>query len=724
MTKQKLHPEFDWQRWTGEESDLTSLGRLKPARMLFDMLLIREFEEGVLSLLRDGCVWGPVHSSIGQEAVAAGVIGALEKQDAIVGSHRAHHQFLSKVLNSVLDEAWDPRRDDVPHEADEAVMKTLAEIMGPRMGYCGGRGGSMHLRSPEAGVLGTNAIVGGGIPLATGAAFARKYRRNSAIVVCFFGDGAANQGSFHESCNLAGLWNLPIIYVIENNSYAVATHVRDSCAVETLSLRAASYSMTARIVEGHDVAALYAATQEAAEDLRNGGKPSIIEVMCYRHLHHGGDQPGSAYGYRDKQEEQLQLAKDAATRFPPLLITAGLIGEKDVERIRSTARECVRRAIRHCTIGSSPAKVRDDLWPEAGTASSHVRSNQMELASLPYQERSSVSSVKTVSYVKAISMVTGRWLEKDERVFVLGEEVANLGGGAYGATRGLLEEYAERIYGTPISECGFVGLAFGAAASGLRPIVELMFPDFSLVAADQLFNQIGKARHMFGGTVDLPLVVRTRIAIGCGYGGQHSMDPVGLFSLFPGWRIVAPGNAYDYIGLFNTAMHSLDPVLIMEHHSLYGQESEVPSDSVDYCLPLGQACVVEGGRDITVVAYGAMVGRLMALTPELRDQGVSPEIIDLRTVDSLGIDYHTIGESVRKTGAVVVVEEAPPSQGIAARIEAQITERFFDDLDGPPAVINSLDVPPSVSRVLEAAVILGDKEISQDIREIAQRRRR
>ncbi len=721
MKRQELHPDFDWQKWTGEEQDLKSIGPLKASRILFDMLLIRQFEETLLSLQKEGCVWGPVHSSIGQEAAAAAVVGALKKEDKITGSHRAHHQFISKAVNYVLEESWDPIEDDIPGIACEVVTNVLAEIMGLAPGCCGGRGGSMHLRCKEAGVLGTNAIVGGGIPLATGAAFAEKYNQTGNIVVCFFGDGAVNQGAFHESCNLAGLWKLPIIYLIENNAYAVATHVKDSSAVENLSLRAVSYGMKGRVVEGHDVSGMYLAVEEASRDLRNGGAPYIIEVKCYRHMHHGGDQPGSAYGYRDKREEEQQRAKDAVSRFPLLLTDTGVIEEKDVDRIRSMTKECVERAVDFCTLDETPRKVRSHLWPSACTVESGMRSDGAELAEIIYSEKGDFSELREISFVEAISIATGRWLEKDAGVFVLGEEVANFGGGAYGATKGLPDRFPGRLYNTPFSECGFVGLAYGAAALELHPVVELMFPDFSLVAADQLFNQIGKARYMFGGTFDLPIVVRTRIAIGCGYGGQHSMDPAALFSIFPGWRIVAPSNAYDYIGLFNTAMQSNDPVLIMEHHSLYNKMFLIPAGSTDYFLPFGKASVVCDGKDVTVVAYGAMVGRLKDLSRELQDDNVSAEIIDLRTVDPPGIDYETIGESVKKTGTVVIVEEAPTSQGIGARIAAQITEKFFDYLDAPPVCINSLDVPLPVSRILESAIILSDEKILEIIRAVSSR---
>jgi 2-oxoisovalerate dehydrogenase E1 component len=305
------------------------------------------------------------------------------------------------------------------------------------------------------------------------------------------------------------------------------------------------------------------------------------------------------------------------------------------------------------------------LWPDPDTVCFHVRSEGVELSDLRFREPESFRDFQRIAYSDAIAAVTGRWLARTTDTLLFGEEVANFGGGAYGATKGLPSKFPRQIINTPISEAGFVGLACGTALCGLPTIVELMYPDFALVAADQLLNQIGKLRHMYGGAVGHPIVVRTRIATGTGFGGQHSMDPGGLFSLFSGWRIVAPSNAFDYVGLFNTAMHSLDPVLVLEHHSLYRVQFELPTGDPDYCIPFGKARVVDAGDDVTVLCYSSMVGRIRSLRDALAGKGVSTEIVDLRTLDAPSVDFQTIGRSLDKTGAVVVVEEAAAGQGIS-----------------------------------------------------------
>ena len=724
MREERLIADFDWRRIESADEDIKGFDRTCALRILFLSFLIHDFEERLLGLKNSGCVWGPVHSSIGQETLAAAAITALRPGDLISGSHRAHHQFLAKSWLHCAGEGWEPLAEPVPAACAEVVERTLAEIMGLRTGYCGGRGGSMHLRNSEAGIIGTNAIVGGGIPLATGAAYAQRYLETGKVVVCFFGDGAVNQGAFHEACNLAGLWKLPIVYFIENNLYAVATSAGDSCAVEKLSQRAAAYAMNARIVDGNDPVAVYSTVRDAVAGMRTGeSRPCMIEARCYRHFHHAGDQPGSAFGYRDKEEEDEWLRKDALVIYPAALLRLGLVSAGEAESLRKAAQDCVGRAIDACTVmGASGPLVRPELWPDISGLAVGVRSDGAELEVLPYREAADYREMRELTYVQAIAAVTGRWMERDDTVIEFGEEVANFGGGAYGATKGLPQKYPRRVVNTPISEAGFVGLACGTAMSGMKPIVEIMFPDFSLVAADQLFNQIGKARHMYGGTTELPIVVRARIAIGCGYGGQHSMDPIGLFALFPGWRIVAPGNAFDYIGLFNTAMASTDPVLILEHHSLYGAKSPVPVQDLDYCIPFGKSKLLRDGGDVTVVSYGAMAGRVAGLVDKLAEQGLTADIIDLRTLDLPCLDYAAIDRSLRKTGVLVLVEEAGSSMSIGPRIVADIVVRSFDFLDGPPLCLGSKDVPNSVSKVLEEAAIIGDTEIVDGIVRAARRK--
>ena len=726
MKRTPIDGSFRWERWASEAADAERLDRRQAARLLFDTLAINRFEHALLELKNAGAVWGPVHTSVGQEATASAAVAALRPSDKVAATYRAHHQFLAKVLQAQAPSGWDPASGELPPAAQEVFYRTMAEIMGLAPGYCGGRGGSMHLRHDESGFLGSNAIVGGGVPLAAGAAYAEKFAGAGNVVICYVGDGAVNQGAFHEACNLAGLWSLPLIVFVENNRYAVATRVQDACAVERLSQRAAAYAMDGYLVDGDDAVAIYGLVRDVAERLRAGGPPAIIECECYRRYHHAGDAPGSAFRYRTKEEEERYAGTEVTRVLPRVLTAAGLLDPAAATAIDALAERAVQEARAACTEAGDPPRVRESLWPDPATAGDGMRSGGGELAGLRFVDRSEPlpdgGQLAPMRYSDAIAAVTGRWLERDANAIVFGEEVANLGGGAYGATKGLAERFPDRVINTPISEGGFSGLGFGAAMLGMRVVVEIMFADFALVAADQLFNQLSKARHMYGDTTDLPIVVRSRIGTGLGYGAQHSMDPVGLYGMFPGFRIIAPADAFDYVGLFNTAMQSLDPVVILEHNALYTQRSPAPAGDLDYAIPFGAARTVQAGDQVTVLSYGGMAGRCAAVAAALAADGVSVELLDLRCLDRLSIDYDAIGASLAKTGALVIVEEAARSQGIGPALAAEITARCFDDLDGPVACVTSMDISTPVSRRLELAALVSDRQIDAAVRAVAERR--
>ncbi len=718
MLQEKLNFHFDWQKWKSENSDLKVVSPSLAGRIIFNMFIVNEFENVLLDLEKEGLIRGPIHSSIGQEAIAAATIAALEKSDQINGTHRAHHLFLAKSMQYVLPDAWNPIEQDLPEAGYEVLRRTFAEIMGLAPGYCGGHGGSMHLRHGEAGFFGSNAVVGGGIPIATGVAFAQKYKKNQNLVISFLGDGATNQGTFHEACNLAAIWDLPIIFFIENNLYAEATTVENACGVKELSQRASAYGMDGYMVDGYDILAIY----QLIKHIKAKRKPCIIEAKTYRHYDHTGKVWGSEVGYRSREEEEEWLGKDAISRFPDLLLEVGILTATEISRIKDIAISSVAKALDFCLTDETPRKIRSQLWPKPETVYNGLRSNGDEWQAIAFREREQFSDFGNILYTEAIATAITHWFQKSQDVFFIGEEVGSPGSILHSANPEFSQKYANQIFNTPISEAGFVGLSCGAAMSKLRPIVEIMYSNFSLVAADQLFAQIGKSRYLYGNTVDLPIVVRTKVTLGFGMGEHHSMNPVGLFALFPGWRIVVPSNAFDYIGLFNYAMQSLDPVLIVEFKSLYEQEFPVPDADLDYFIPLGKARIAEIGEDITIITYGSMVGRCQDLTKILATDGISVEIIDLRSLDFPSIDYDTIGKSLKKTRAVVIVEEAAASQGICKTIAANITEKFFSCLQSPVICITGKDVNP-VSPALEALTNIQNREILEVVTSVAKRKK-
>jgi 2-oxoisovalerate dehydrogenase E1 component len=718
------------RRFEVGEKDYLAVPKREHLRMLELVYLIRAFENTLLDLKDADALNGPVHTSVGQEAVAAGCGLALRRTDIIGSTHRAHHHFLGKVLPYCYPDGYDPSAAGFSEEMETAVERTMSEIMGLKKGWCGGRGGSMHLRHPEAGVVGTNAIVGGGIALTTGAGWAQKILKTGNVAVAFLGDGAVNQGILLESANLAKLWRIPVTFFIENNLYAVGTGTNVSSSTEDLAQRGLGFGMDGLIVDGMDPLAVYLLMRDIREAQSKGGGPRFVEAKTYRYYHHAGRLAGSKLGYRSCDEEDSWLCRDPHGAYPRKLKTLGLLTEEEDAALGEKVRNVVARTVEKVTEKKDGVfRVPERLWPDPSsvshgvpdpaTVSRGVQSQAGVDGSLRYSEREDFTEFTSLTFVNVMSQVAARNMERDPSVVVLGEEVANLGGGAYNATRFPLKAFPERVINTPISEAGFTGIAFGAALSGVKPIVEIMFPDFALVAADQLFNQIAKLKYLYGGNVEVPLVVRTRIAMGLGYGAQHSSDPGGLFAMFRGWRIVAPSNPFDYIGLFNTAMRAADPVLVVEHHSLYKEKGEVPLGNMDYFIPFGKARRFREGSQVTVVTYLRGAALIDAVADDLTRSGVGVDAIDLRCLDYASIDYESIGSSLAKTGLLVVLEEAPLSMGIGARVACEAQERFWKLLRGPVCTINSLDYPLPVSKRMEEVVLLNARKVRERLLAVA-----
>lgn len=712
-----LTPAAPWQEIRSTAKDWDAAGADVLLRMHRDLHLIRAFEETVLQLHGEGLVHGPAHCSIGQDGGAVAAMSLLRPGDQTTGSHRGHHQFLAKSLR-YADPGDDPLAVPVTPPIQALLQKTLAEIMGLSQGFCKGRGGSMHLRWQEAGALGTNAIVGGGVPPATGVAWALKRQGKGDAVFTFFGDGAVNIGAVPESMNLAALWDLPICFFIENNGYAVSTTVAEETRETRLSSRGAAYGIPAFRVDGMDPLAVRLAVAKALAILRAGKGPVIVEAELYRFFHHGGGIAGSAFGYRSKEEEAAWLKRDPLLRIRGEMAARGWLDEAGDSALRAAAQKAMEQAAGALTENDGNSRrIVESLWPEPEFRDMGLRGDLSEFDGVRFEELETASGpVETVKFIDVVSKVMDRRMGSDERIFVMGEDVHRLKGGTNGATRGLADKYPDRIIGTPISEQGFSGLAGGVAMEGhYRPVIELMYADFTLVAADQLFNQIAKARHMFGGDIPMPLVARTKVAIGDGYGSQHSMDPAGLYAMWPGWRIVAPSTPFDYVGLMNSALLCEDPVLMIESTGLYTTDGPGPVEDFDYYIPLGKAKVVRPGSAFTVLTYLAMTGKAIAAAEEM---GIDAEIVDLRSLDRAGLDWETIGESVRKTNNVVVLEQGPLTTSYGAMLTDELQLRFFDWLDQPVKRIHGGESSPSVSKALERAAFVDIEEIRKGYAEI------
>jgi len=728
MTAQKqLRPAVPWVRITPTEQDWDAADPALLTAMLGQLTLIRAFEEYVLELAKAGLIHGPAHSSIGQEGGAVGSVIGLTSQDTVNGSHRGHHQFLAKTLGHVEPKGIDPRQD-VSDAVRTVLLRSLAEVCGLERGFSHGRGGSMHLQWNEAGAIGTNAIVGGGVPLAAGSAWAHRQAGTDAVAVTYFGDGAINIGSTLETFNLAAAWKLPLCFFVENNRYAVSTNVEEATGESRLSARGPGFGIASWQVDGMDPLAVHLTMRAALEWMRTGRGPTLIEAEVYRYFHQNGPFPGSAFGYRTKAEEKRWRDRDPIKQLAGHLDRRGILTTAEtnaaVKRAGALMAE-LGAVLLEPLPGGRPGqqRIKPAEWPDPSFANVGVRGDLSEFADARFADRdaradSFTGEIADQKFIDAVAAVMNRRMETDPTVVVMGEDVHRLAGGTNGATRGLKEKFPDRVLGTPISENSFAGTGGGIALDGrFKPVVEFMYADFMWVAADQLFNQIGKARHMFGGSGAVPFVLRSKVAMGTGYGSQHSMDPAGIMATSAGWRIVAPTPPFDYVGLLNSALRCQDPVVVLEHVDLYASSGEGPVDDLDYCIPVGKAAVRRPGDQVTVLTYLAMTGCVLRAVESLGT--VDAEVIDLRWLDRASVDWDTIGESVRKTGTVLIAEQGASGTSYGAWLADELHRRFFDWLDHPVQRLTGGEASPSISKVLERAAIAAEEEVTAKLVEIA-----
>ncbi len=573
----------------------------------------------------------------------------------------------------------------------------------------------MHLQWFEAGALGTNAIVGGGAPFATGNAWAQKHSGTTDLTINYFGDGASQIGSVLESMNLAAAWKLPVVFFIENNLYGVSTHVSEVTADTRLSVRGQGFGIPSWRVDGMDPLAVHLAMTEVAEHLRAGRGPAVVEAEVYRFFHQNGPYPGSAFGYRTKEEEASWRERDPLLRIAAEMRHLGLVNDEEVASVRAQAQDAMRAAVGELLEpdpeSEGKRRIRPSLWPDPEFVDVGVRGDASELADARTLDPVTDAPPMTPSkFVDAVAAVMGRRMEQDERIVVLGEDVHRLSGGTNGATKGLAARFPDRVLGTPISENAFAGLGGGLALDGrFRPVVEFMYPDFMWVAADQVFNQIGKARHMFGGVNPVPLVLRTKVAMGSGYGSQHLMDPAGIFATSPGWRICAPSTAADYVGLMNTALALDDPVLVIEHVDLYGRAGRDPRRRPRLPAALrqgGPPARGEGRDDHQLPVDGAPLPRSgrsdRAGCRRDRPALARPRVAGLGDASSA---------SVQKTNAVLIVEQGARGTSYGGWLADEIQRRLFDWLDQPVQRVTGSEAGPSISKVLERAAIARTEEV-------------
>ncbi len=641
------------------------------------MLLIRRCEERLARSHQRGLIHGACHTYVGQEAIATGVCAHLRTEDVVFSTHRGHGHALAKGVP--------PRQ-------------LIAELYGRESGCSHGRGGSMHLFSPEVGMMGTSGIVGPCILQAAGAGYSFKLLKKDNVAVAFFGDGAVNNGAFHEGLNMAGVWKLPVLFVCENNQYATEVPFQYSAGNAAVASRAGCYGLPGVEVDGNDVTEVHRVAGEAVRRARSGGGATLLECVTYRTRPHAegmGD-----FTYRTREEVEEWKKRCPLVRLRPLLLEAG-VDEDELKALEAEIETQVEEAHQFAEKSAEPD-------PKTATDNVYAEPARPAPAAPP------ASAGREISFMQATLEALTSEMARNAKIFVMGEGIGKRGGN-FRSTVGLYELYGpERLCDTPISERGFVGLGCGAAMTGTRPVIDFMFADFVLDSVGEIVNQIAKMQYMSSGRLKMPILLRGCVGIGHSAATHHSGNYYPMYAHFPGLRVAVPSTPYDAKGLLQYALNCDDPVIFLEHREVMGLKGPVPAE--DYEIPFGRAAVVREGRNVTVVALALMVHHSLKACETLEKEGVSVELIDPRTVAPL--DVETIARSVARTGRLLIVDEAFAPYGIGAEIAAQLADRGFDDLDAPIRRLNGAHTPTPYSPSLEAAVVPNPASIAQAVRDL------
>jgi len=654
------------------------LSRNHTLALLQQMLRIRRFEERCVELYTQEKIRGFLHVCIGEEAVGTGVMHNLRDDEALVSTYREHGHALLKRI---------------------PMGRVMAEMYGKRAGCSLGRGGSMHLFDADARFYGGNAIVAGGLPLAVGLALADRLQGIDRATVCFLGDGAAAEGAFYESLNLAALWKLPVLFVCENNQYAMGTPIAVAHAETAIHRKAEAIGVPAQHVDGMSVIRVEAAARCALDSIRNGEGPQFLECDTYRFRAHSMFDPQL---YRHQSEVEEWKKRDPIDRLGKWMSEAGLLSPDQRQDLEADIAQEVEDAVNF-----------------AEAAEWEPESDLLEYVSAPLPDPmppppGAETEAQDVTLREAFRRGIEEALEHDPRVFIMGEDIGHYGG-CYAVTRDMLEQFGpDRVRDTPLSENAFTGAGIGAALGGMRPIVEIMTVNFSLLAMDQIVNTAAALLHMSGGQFPVPLVIRMATGAGRQVAAQHSHSFENWFAHVPGLRVLAPATPEDARYMLWAALQDPNPVLIFEHVMLYNRQGtlEPQPNGVD----IQRAAIRRPGQHVSLITYGGCLYKCLEAADVLAKEGIEAEVIDLRVLRPLDTD--TLQASVSRTGRAVIVDEGWHTGSLAGEIMATLAEKVFWSLDAPLARVCSQEVPIPYARHLEEAALPQVEDIVRSARAI------
>ena len=646
-------------------------------RALYGALILpRVIEERMLILLRQGSVskW---FSGIGQEAVSVGATWALNDDDYILPMHRNLGVFTTRKTDS---------------------HRLFLQLLGRQGGFTEGRDRSFHFSDLSSNIVGMISHLGAMLPVACGLALAAQLSENKRVALAFTGDGATSEGDVHEAMNLAAVWKLPVIFLVENNQYGLSTPTDQQYACQTLADRAIGYGMPGERIDGNDVLAVLNHVSAAAERARAGHGPTLIECMTFRMR---GHEEASGTAYVPKHLMEKWAEKDPIERLEKILLERGDISADALSALKVDLAIEIRDRLDAVMASPRPT-------PSVTTELSAVYAPAI---AEPFVADGNQTDIR---YIDAITAALHEQMSAEPRTILMGQDIAEYGG-AFKITDGFLSTFgADRVRNTPIIESGAIGCALGLALAGYNPMIEMQFADFISCGFNQIVNNLAKTHYRWG--TPCPVVIRAPFGGGMGAGPFHSQCIESWFTSVAGLRVVAPATPADAKGLLRSAFADQNPVLFLEHKKLYRSCSGPVPDSA-YSIPLGEACVARPGRDLSIITYSLGVHWALSAAEQFAERGVDIEVVDLRSLSPW--DRETVYQSVRKTSRVLVLHEASLTGGFGAELAASIGSDCFEWLDAPVMRVASLDTPIPFDPALEAQYLPKDR-LEQEIETLLQ----
>jgi len=620
------------------------------------LLKPRLIEEKMLILLRQGKVskW---FSGIGQEAISVGVTSVLKKDEYVLPMHRNLGVFTTR---------------EVP------LNRLFSQWQGKANGFTKGRDRSFHFGTQEYKIIGMISHLGPQLGVADGIALANKLSKNGKITAVFTGEGATSEGDFHEALNIASVWDLPVLFIVENNGYGLSTPTNEQYRCENIADKGVGYGMESHIIDGNNILEVYTKLSEIADSVRQNPRPVLLEFKTFRMR---GHEEASGVKYVPKELMEQWAKKDPIENYRNYLITNGVLSEETDEEFR---KEIKVEIDKNYQIASEEPPITPNLEEELKDVYAPYHFAQI----FPSSEK------ENIRFIDAISQGLEQSLEKHSNLIVMGQDIAEYGG-AFKITEGFVKQFGkDRIRNTPICESAVISAAMGLSINGFKAVVEMQFADFVSTGFNPIVNYLAKNHYRWGEKADV--VIRMPCGAGVQAGPFHSQTNEAWFTKTPGLKVVYPAFPYDAKGLLATAINDPNPVLFFEHKALYRSVyQDVPKDY--YTLPFGRASLLKEGDEVTIITYGS--GVHWALDTLAKNQNIKADLLDLRTLQPL--DTEAIFSSVKKTGKVIILQEDTLFGGIASDISAMITENCFEWLDAPVKRVGSIETPIPFTKNLE-----------------------